>query len=247
MQILANLNMGKNQILNVVLQKLATDPANPVPGLIYYNTTDNRAKIYNGTGWVGMDGIGATMTAQNIVDAINSSILTIDLENLPQSVQDAVAAAHTEHAISDITGLQGALDAKETPAGATAKAATAESNANAYTDGKVAALVESAPGTLDTLNELAAALGDDPNFATTITNMINGKATKFTQAVGDGSATSIVVTHNLNTRDAIVTLREGSSPWAIVYTDVEMTSLNTITLKFAVAPTASQYTVTVVG
>ena len=39
----------------------------------------------------------------------------------------------------------------------------------------VAALVDSAPGTLDTLNELAAALGDDPNFATTTTNSIATK------------------------------------------------------------------------
>ena len=40
----------------------------------------------------------------------------------------------------------------------------------------VAALVDSSPLTLDTLNELAAALGDDPNFATTITNLIGTKA-----------------------------------------------------------------------
>ena len=37
-------------------------------------------------------------------------------------------------------------------------------------------LVDSAPATLDTLNELAAALGDDPNFATTVTNTIAAKA-----------------------------------------------------------------------
>lgn len=37
-------------------------------------------------------------------------------------------------------------------------------------------LVDAAPGTLNTLNELAAALGDDPNFATTITTAIGGKA-----------------------------------------------------------------------
>ena len=40
----------------------------------------------------------------------------------------------------------------------------------------ISALVDSAPETLDTLNELAAALGDDPNFATTITSQIAGKA-----------------------------------------------------------------------
>ena len=44
-----------------------------------------------------------------------------------------------------------------------------------YVQSQVSGLVASAPSTLDTLNELAAALGDDPNFATTISNQIGGK------------------------------------------------------------------------
>lgn len=43
-------------------------------------------------------------------------------------------------------------------------------------DTKIAALVDSAPTTLNTLNELAAALGDDPNFATTVATNIGKKA-----------------------------------------------------------------------
>ena len=45
-----------------------------------------------------------------------------------------------------------------------------------YVDGRVANLVNSAPETLDTLNELANALGNDPNFATTVINQIGTKA-----------------------------------------------------------------------
>lgn len=45
-------------------------------------------------------------------------------------------------------------------------------------DGRVASLVDSAPETLNTLNELAAALGDDPNFATTVANEIGKKVDK---------------------------------------------------------------------
>jgi hypothetical protein len=41
-----------------------------------------------------------------------------------------------------------------------------------YVDTEISALVDSAPGTLDTLNELAAALGDDPNFATTVSTAL---------------------------------------------------------------------------
>ena len=47
-----------------------------------------------------------------------------------------------------------------------------------YVDTSVAGIVNSAPETLDTLNELAAALGNDPNFATTIANQIGNKVDK---------------------------------------------------------------------
>ena len=46
----------------------------------------------------------------------------------------------------------------------------------AFVNQKIADLVDSAPSTLDTLQELATALGDDPNFATTTTNLIGTKA-----------------------------------------------------------------------
>ncbi|WP_449100471.1 phage tail protein [Pseudomonas veronii] len=50
----------------------------------------------------------------------------------------------------------------------------------------VADLVNSSPGALDTLRELATALGDDPNFATTMTNALAGKAAKATSLAGYG-------------------------------------------------------------
>ena len=50
-----------------------------------------------------------------------------------------------------------------------------------YTDTAIANLIDTAPSTLDTLNELAAALGDDANFSTTVTNSI---ATKLALAGG---------------------------------------------------------------
>lgn len=53
-----------------------------------------------------------------------------------------------------------------------------------FTTSAIAALVASSPGTLDTLNELAAALGDDPNFATSMSALIGTKldASAFTGA-----------------------------------------------------------------
>ena len=56
-----------------------------------------------------------------------------------------------------------------------------------YVDGKVAEIVNSAPETLDTLNELATALGNDPNFATTVSTQIGNKVDKVT---GKGLSTN---------------------------------------------------------
>lgn len=67
-------------------------------------------------------------------------------------------------------------NAKETTTGAQAKADAALASAKSYADTKVAGLVNSAPAALDTLSELSKALGDDPNFATTIATQIGSKA-----------------------------------------------------------------------
>lgn len=58
-----------------------------------------------------------------------------------------------------------------------------------YVDTKVAALINSAPEALNTLDELAAALGDDENFATTVTNQIASKL--------DASELSTAITETL--------------------------------------------------
>lgn len=64
----------------------------------------------------------------------------------------------------------------------------------------VSNLVDAAPSTLDTLNELAAALGDDPNFATTVTNSIAGKLPLTGGTLtGTLNGTSAVFSGNINT------------------------------------------------
>lgn len=72
---------------------------------------------------------------------------------------------------------------------------------------KVASLVDSAPETLDTLNELAAALGDDPNFATTVTNKIASKQDKLVSGTNIKTINnqSIVGSGNIEISDKQVT------------------------------------------
>jgi len=70
---------------------------------------------------------------------------------------------------------------------------------------------------------------------------------KYSTSVGDGSATSYTVTHNLGTKDVTVAVYDNSSPYAEVICDVQHTSTSAITLLFSVAPTSNQYRVVVHG
>ena len=81
---------------------------------------------------------------------------------------------------------------------AIAEAAVGGIDIEAYVTEKIAGVIDSAPEALNTLNELAAALGDDPNFASTIATQIGNKvdktslgtlATKSTVAKSDLAAT----------------------------------------------------------
>lgn len=67
----------------------------------------------------------------------------------------------------------------------------------------IAALVASAPETLNTLDELAAALGDDPNFATTIMTMLGAKADKLTLEQLEEEVAGIIA--NANALDGKIT------------------------------------------
>ena len=94
-----------------------------------------------------------------------------------QAETDATTAAAAANSSLE-TSLQSYADTAEADAIATAaadatsKANTAESNANTYTDTAVSNLVDSSPDALNTLNELAAALGDDANYAASVTSAI---------------------------------------------------------------------------
>jgi len=71
-------------------------------------------------------------------------------------------------------------------------------------------------------------------------------ARKYAETLG-ASATSYTITHNLATTDVTVQIFESASPFAQVEADVKRTSSNTVTVDFAIAPSAGEYKVVVVG
>jgi hypothetical protein len=71
-------------------------------------------------------------------------------------------------------------------------------------------------------------------------------ARKYAETLG-ASATSYTITHNLGTTDVTVQIFEAASPFAQVEADVKRSSSNTVTVDFAIAPSAGEYKVVVVG
>jgi len=131
---------------------------------------------------------GTTITGTSLVGPVTGNVtgnITGNVTgNVTGDLTGNVTASSGSSTFNNVT-INGTLnmDAGTT---ATITNLTSPTNTNdaatkGYVDTEVAALVDSAPGTLDTLNELAAALGDDPNFSTTITNSI---ATKLPLAGG---------------------------------------------------------------
>lgn len=75
----------------------------------------------------------------------------------------------------------------------------------------------------------------------------SGRLRKYATNIGDGSATSYTITHNLNTRDVLIRVFPNSGDYDDVEVDVRRPSTTTATLVFATAPAANAYRVVVLG
>ncbi|MFU0869821.1 phage tail protein [Kluyvera sichuanensis] len=142
------------------------------------------------------EGSGRTQTVRMV-------LITSSTDNITLKIDPAVVLATRKYVDDKVLELKVYVDdlmAKHTAASdphtqyapkasptltGTPKAPTAAAGNNstqlattAFVQVAIAALVDSSPGALDTLNELAKALGNDPNFATTMTNALAGKMDK---------------------------------------------------------------------
>ncbi|EOX5350954.1 TPA: tail fiber protein [Escherichia coli] len=123
----------------------------------------------------------AKYTAQ---DATTAQKGIVQLSSATNSTSETLAAtSKAVKAVMDETNKKAPLNSPAltgTPTTPTAPKGTNNTQiaSTAYVMAAIAALVDSSPDALNTLNELAAALGNDPNFATTMTNALAGKQPK---------------------------------------------------------------------
>jgi len=138
---------------------------------------------------VTVDGAGSGLDA-DLLDGLSSAAFQpVDSDLTAIAALSTTAYGRALLTVADQAGLmalvaaatdttQGKVElatAAEATTGTDTTRAVTPAGLKASVDAAVAGLIASAPGALDTLNELAAALGNDPNFAATITTALAGK------------------------------------------------------------------------
>jgi hypothetical protein len=149
----------------------------------------------------------ATTSVHGIADtsvlATNSSV-TAAAEG---ALDDAIADTDAKIGDGTVDGTAGNT--------ITARIATAKSEAIA----EVTAVIDGAPAALNTLNELAAALGDDENFASTVTTSLAGKVPSITPII---SKTSSYTLSSLSERDSMIEVSSSSATTITIPTNASV-------------------------
>ena len=243
---LVDLDLGGNEIQNVVLQNLGTAPTGS-EGQIYYDTAANCVKVHTGSGFVrvGLTADGSTITESNgtisvgtiaisnvtgLQTALNGKATTANIAILNSGgtpelgtgitageVRGLIGAgtsnfsgaysalsgvptsftpsSHT-HPMDEVDGLNDVIATLAplaspaltgTPTAPTAAGGNSSTQiaTTAFVAGEITRVVDAAPAALDTLNEIAASLNDDADFAGTMTTALAAKLNESAYTAAD--------------------------------------------------------------
>ena len=198
-----------------------------VPAL-HFNDTDNESdyQIRNNNGTfqiLDVDQGGGTVFFQRETNADCTFTGNVNVTN-GVDVTGNITVSGTVDGV-DVANLKTAKDSLSTSNGVILNGVTATTQSagdnstkvatTAYTDTAISNLVDSSPSALNTLNELAAAINDDANFATTMTNNL---ATKMPKAGGEFTG-NITVENIFPDADSSRSLGTSGNRFSNIYAD----------------------------
>ena len=176
--------------------------------------------------------VATKASAQAQANAAQSAAETFATNAATTAKTQAIAAAELDAASKAATAKSEAVT--EAALDAQTKADTALQSAKTYADTKITDLVNGAPQALNTLNELATALGSDANFSATIATSIGLKTSKFAATI-TGTPTPVsgdyeyLVNHNLVKADIVFQAFLGNDSVYVFVRKVDDNSLKIIT------------------
>ena len=209
-------NSSSNVTANITVPTKISELTNDSSFISSYTETDptvpSWAKASTKPSYTASE-VGAVPTTRKVNGKALSTDITIDIPDaLADLSSDATHRTVTDtekatwNAKSNFSGSYNDLTNKPTIPSITGLAT------ETYVDNKVASIVDSSPEALNTLNELAAALGDDPNFATTVATEIGKKVDKTITVNGHALSSNVTVTKSDVGLGSVVNTGDSATP-----------------------------------
>lgn len=171
-KVLTDLNLSQNELQNATIQNLASAPANPVAGQIYFNTATNKYMGYNGSAWVDLSSQGQIYTFTSPLSETNGVVSVGDASTSAKGVIEIA----TDTEASTGTDTTRAINAKQLATKVTANAA--------ITGGTGTVITYDSKGLVTGSSELSIASGSTNYLEYSSTNHKIGAKVDTTVTVG---------------------------------------------------------------
>ena len=196
--ILTDINLNKLEAQNVVIQNLASDPSNAVKGQVYFNTTTNKQRVYNGSTWDEWDSNSGTVTSVAVSNDTNGGL---SVSGSPITSSGTIAIGHS-NVLTNAQTTSGIYPIKIDKNGHISEYGTALGNVSSTKDGLMPSF---SSGNKDTSTTVANTdyVWDAttekyqklPSTAFSDTTYTDGTAGYVEKAVKDGSGNTITTTY----------------------------------------------------
>lgn len=263
MSVLVNRDFDFNsaaKILNLIDPATAQEPAtkayvdSAVEGLAWKDSVRVRTASNINLAAPGASLDGITMTTG---DRFLASAQTSGLENgiyiwngaaTPATrAPDMSTAAEVEQAVTTVEeGTSAGASYRQTAVNVTLGTTTLTWTSFGTASGSAS---ESTSGVIEIATQAETDTGTDDARAVTPLKLKTASflVRKYTTTFGDGAATSYTITHNLNTKVVHVSVYETGGSFRDVITEVQHTTVNSVTILTASAPASGAYTAVVIG
>lgn len=109
MKVVTSLNMGGNEILNLVIQNLASDPSSPSEGQIYFNTTTGKFRGYSGGAFSDIGSSTVTLSGDVSGSSDSNTVDTVGGKTAA-AIAAAVDASHAQNTDTGTSSVSFQLD-----------------------------------------------------------------------------------------------------------------------------------------